>query len=61
MPHESVPVGSDVADNKVVVVPKVTYIEANGAQHVIDVPVGENAMRGLTSFVFPRSWRAIGR
>ena len=23
-----------------------TYIEANGAQHVIDVPVGENAMRG---------------
>ena len=27
-------------------VPKVTYIEANGAKHVIDVPVDENVMRG---------------
>ena len=26
--------------------PKVTYIEANGAQHVIDVPLEENVMRG---------------
>jgi 2Fe-2S ferredoxin len=26
--------------------PKVTYIEANGAKHVIDVPVGETVMRG---------------
>jgi ferredoxin, 2Fe-2S len=24
----------------------VTYVEANGAQHVIDVPNGENVMRG---------------
>jgi len=26
--------------------PKVTYIEHSGAQHVIDVPVDENVMRG---------------
>src|ERR1700730_17661223 len=26
--------------------PKVTYIEANGAQHVIDVPLEENVIRG---------------
>ena len=26
--------------------PKVTYIEANGAKHVIEVPVAENVMRG---------------
>jgi len=26
--------------------PKVTYIEASGVTHVIDVPVGENVMRG---------------
>ena len=26
--------------------PKVTYIEASGVAHVIDVPVGENVMRG---------------
>jgi 2Fe-2S ferredoxin len=26
--------------------PKVTYVEANGAQHVIEVPVEENVMRG---------------
>lgn len=26
--------------------PKVTYIEFGGAEHVIDVPVGENVMRG---------------
>jgi 2Fe-2S ferredoxin len=26
--------------------PKVTYIEHDGAQHVVDVPVGENVMRG---------------
>jgi 2Fe-2S ferredoxin len=26
--------------------PKVTYIEASGAQHVIDVPIEENVMRG---------------
>lgn len=26
--------------------PSVTYIEANGASHVIDVPVGENVMHG---------------
>jgi 2Fe-2S ferredoxin len=26
--------------------PKVLYIEANGTEHVIDVPVGENVMRG---------------
>ena len=26
--------------------PKVTYIEYGGAEHVIDVPVGENVMRG---------------
>ena len=24
----------------------VTYVEANGAQHVVDVPIGENVMRG---------------
>jgi 2Fe-2S ferredoxin len=26
--------------------PTVNYIEANGARHVIDVPLGENVMRG---------------
>jgi len=26
--------------------PKVTYIESDGSEHVIDVPVGENVMRG---------------
>lgn len=26
--------------------PQVTYIEFNGAEHVIDVPEGENVMRG---------------
>src|SRR5882724_797693 len=26
--------------------PKVLYVEANGTEHVIDVPVGENVMRG---------------
>lgn len=26
--------------------PKVTYIEHDGAEHVVDVPVGENVMRG---------------
>jgi ferredoxin, 2Fe-2S len=26
--------------------PNVTYIEANGTRHVIDVPVDENVMRG---------------
>lgn len=26
--------------------PKVTYIEASGAKHVIDVPIEENVMRG---------------
>ena len=26
--------------------PKVTYVEANGKQHVIDVPVDESVMRG---------------
>lgn len=26
--------------------PNVTYIESNGASHVIDVPLGENVMRG---------------
>lgn len=26
--------------------PKVTYIEHGGAEHVVDVPVGENVMRG---------------
>jgi 2Fe-2S ferredoxin len=26
--------------------PKVTYIEANGATHVVDVPINENVMRG---------------
>ena len=26
--------------------PRVTYIEANGAEHVIDVPVDETVMRG---------------
>ncbi len=29
-----------------VVVPKVTYIEANGTKHVIEVPVEETVMRG---------------
>jgi len=29
-----------------VVVPKVTYIEANGAKQVIDVPIEETVMRG---------------
>jgi 2Fe-2S ferredoxin len=29
-----------------VAVPKVTYIEASGIQHVIDVPVDENVMHG---------------
>jgi 2Fe-2S ferredoxin len=26
--------------------PKVTYIEFNGTSHTVDVPVGENVMRG---------------
>ena len=26
--------------------PKVTYVEADGAEHIVDVPVGENVMRG---------------
>ncbi|MFM5907881.1 MAG: 2Fe-2S iron-sulfur cluster-binding protein [Novosphingobium sp.] len=26
--------------------PNVTYIESNGAEHVVDVPEGENVMRG---------------
>lgn len=26
--------------------PKVTYVEFNGTKHVVDVPVGENVMRG---------------
>jgi 2Fe-2S ferredoxin len=26
--------------------PKVTYVEHNGTKHVVDVPVGENVMRG---------------
>jgi len=26
--------------------PKVLYVEANGTEHVIEVPVGENVMRG---------------
>lgn len=26
--------------------PKVTYVEFNGTEHVIDVPIGENVMRG---------------
>lgn len=26
--------------------PRVTYVEFNGAEHVIDVPVGENVMHG---------------
>jgi ferredoxin, 2Fe-2S len=26
--------------------PKVTYIEHSGAEHAVDVPVGENVMRG---------------
>lgn len=29
--------------------PRVTYIEANGAQHEVDVPVGESVMRGAYS------------
>jgi ferredoxin, 2Fe-2S len=29
-----------------VILPKVTYVEFNGARHVIDVPVDENVMRG---------------
>lgn len=29
--------------------PKVTYIEADGAQHAVDVPVGENVMRGAVN------------
>jgi 2Fe-2S ferredoxin len=29
-----------------VVMPKVTYIQANGAERIVDVPVGENVMRG---------------
>jgi ferredoxin, 2Fe-2S len=28
------------------VMPKVTYIEASGVEHVIDVPIEENVMRG---------------
>ena len=40
--------------------PKVTYIEANGAQHVIDVPIEENVMRGAqpTPYhrLFPAQW-----
>ena len=26
--------------------PKVTYVEFNGASHTVDIPVGENVMRG---------------
>lgn len=26
--------------------PKVTYVEHTGAEHVVDVPIGENVMRG---------------
>ena len=33
--------------------PKVTYIEANGASHVIDLPDGENVMRGALNHDLP--------
>lgn len=26
--------------------PRVTYVEHSGAEHVVDVPIGENVMRG---------------
>jgi 2Fe-2S ferredoxin len=29
--------------------PIVTYIEANGAKHAVDVPAGENVMRGAVN------------
>jgi 2Fe-2S ferredoxin len=29
--------------------PKVTYVEADGAKHVVDVPAGENVMRGAVN------------
>jgi 2Fe-2S ferredoxin len=29
--------------------PKVTYIEHSGDEHVVDVPVGENVMRGAVN------------
>jgi ferredoxin, 2Fe-2S len=33
--------------------PTVTYIEANGASHVIDLPDGENVMRGALNNDLP--------
>ena len=33
--------------------PSVTYIEVSGARHVIDVPVGENVMRGALDHDLP--------
>lgn len=29
--------------------PQVTYVEANGAKHEVDVPLGENVMRGAVN------------
>jgi 2Fe-2S ferredoxin len=33
--------------------PKVTYIEHNGKEHVIDVPVGQTVMEGATKHAVP--------
>jgi 2Fe-2S ferredoxin len=34
-------------------VPKVTYVEANGTEHAVDVPVGKSLMRGATDNLVP--------
>ena len=33
--------------------PKITYIEHNGRQHVVDVPVGSTVMRGAVDNAIP--------
>ena len=33
--------------------PQVTYVEANGTEHAVDVPVGTSLMRGATDNLVP--------
>jgi len=33
--------------------PRVTYIEANGTEHVVDVPVGSSVMQGAINNLIP--------
>jgi len=34
-------------------VPRITYVEANGTEHVIDVPVGTSIMQGAVNNLVP--------